>query len=172
MDITNHIGINYNTEYTTEEFDNILSKFNNLSMTDYYIDETFSELLSKQSVSTIIKFINMFRDINEFEFACDDYFYGHSLAGNIIFTIMCKATCDKIYVYKIMDHLLKQGMNVSGVCMKKVHGTKHSIDFFYNGGCYYFTIKEKIGNKDIFVLCDTIILIKILKRYIIQLVEN
>ena len=142
MDIAKHIGINDNTEYTTEEFNNILSKFNNLNMKDYYINSEFADLLSRQSVSTITKFINMFRDVDEFELELEhvSYTHRHSLAGNIIYIIMCKATCEKIYVYKIMDYLFKQGMDAAAVCIKRAKDITYDIIYFCD--CYVFINKE------------------------------
>ena len=131
MDIAEYIGIDYKSKYTAEELNNILSKFNNLNMGDYYVDGTFAKLFSEQPISTVIKFIDMFKDINEFEMSCG-FQCCYSLAGNTILMINNKSIYDKLYVYKIIDYLLKQDMNTAALCIEKSNGTMYDITYFHN----------------------------------------
>ena len=129
MNIIKYIGIDCTIKYTTNKFNNILSKFDKFDMGDFYIDYIFTRLLGKQHVSTIIKFIDMFQDINDFE---ADYGSTRvdSLAGNIICMIIGMNQCDKIRVYKIIDHLLKLNMNTSA--MYSVGGKVYGINYHDN----------------------------------------
>ena len=134
MDLGKYIGINYDKTYTTYELGNIFSKFNNLHMKDYRINHRLDSLLGKQSVSTIIKFIDMFKDINEFEargYSSDNY----SLAGNILLMISNVKINNKTYVYIIMDHLLKKNMNTSIICVNTTIGR---VEYNSTNYIYYF----------------------------------
>ena len=100
-------------KYTNKELDNIFSKFNNLDVGNYRIDSYMIELLSKTKYPVIIKFINMFDDINKFDNVFNKIRHTWTLAGNIVLTIMRMCKNKRVYVYKIMDHLLKLNMNVT-----------------------------------------------------------
>ena len=114
MDIIKYVGIDYNFKYSTEELNNILSKFNNLNVGDYCFTARCVHFLSVQNISTIIAFINMFEDVNETEAPVMSSYY-YSLAGTIVRMIWI-SKFKKTYVYKMMDHLLKKNMNVSAIC--------------------------------------------------------
>ena len=135
MDIGEYIGINYHTKYTTNELNNILSNFNNLDFGKFNMDNPIHTLLNNQDSSTIIKFIDMFKNINEFETKCcvpshPASFRCYSLAGNIILRITSKNDYNKICVYKIMDHLLKLNMNTKAISVNQYQKITHGIDNF------------------------------------------
>ena len=137
MDIGKYIGIDYNTIYTTNELNNILSKFNNLDIAKFDMDGKIRQLLQKYDASATISFINMFRNINDLEMVWDE---GHrySLAANIMMIITNKIDYDKIYVYKIVDHLLKlsAAMNMEIIYVKR-YGFTCGISFINNNWMYF-----------------------------------
>ena len=47
MDMGDYIGIDYHKKYTTIEFNNILSKFDNLNMRKFRMDNRILELLAQ-----------------------------------------------------------------------------------------------------------------------------
>ena len=81
----------------------------------------------QQIASTTIKFIDMFKDINEIE-ASSYTSRKYSLCGNIILMITYKNIDDGICVYKIMNHLLKLNMDTSIMFVDK-DGVKFGIEF-------------------------------------------
>ena len=129
MDIGKYIGIEYD-RYSTVEFNNILDKFKNLNMKDYYMTEYFINILAEQQISTIIKFINMFENVNNFEAEREGNLHKHSLAGNIIYMISCMND-NKICVYKIIDHLFKLNMNSEKLCTS-TNGETYGLDYYIN----------------------------------------
>ena len=129
MDIGKYIGIDYYGEYATNELNNILSKFYNLDYGKFSPDDNIHSLLDDHDASTTIKFINMFQNINKFG-AKKIYLFNYSLAGNIISMLMYKYAHDKIYVYKVMDHLFKLNMNIEKICIDEKCKTKHGMDIF------------------------------------------
>ena len=116
MDISKYIGIKYHLKYTAKDLDNMLSKFNNLDMGNYYATRELAILLRKQSVQTIINFINMFKDVNQYEYLRANYNSVHSLSGFILAMIRLMHTNNQVCIYKIMDHLLKLNMNTLQMC--------------------------------------------------------
>ena len=129
MDIGEYIGLNYYKQYTTDELNNKFSKFNNLDMKNFYIKYNLITFLREQDASSIIKFVDMFKDINEFE----DIYCGYSLAGNIISVIISKHYSHKIHVYKIMDHMLKMNMNIKAIYNDNV--MKYGIKIMWHKRC-------------------------------------
>lgn len=153
MDIGEYIGINYNRDYKTNELNNILSKFSNLDMKNYYMQAKFIRLLRNQHVSTITKFIDMFKDVNEFEAMCGAL-YEHSLAGKIIYIIMRMHKSNEICVYKILDHLFKSNMNTKVLARGRNGGITYGVDFLQdNDQCAnyenYITLKYVFNNYNI-----------------------
>ena len=154
MYISDYIGIDYNIEYTTDELNNMLSKFNNLDMENYYMDEKIIFLLESTHISSIIKFIDIFQDINKFEDGCEQKY---SLVGNIICMITRTKIHNEICVYKIMDHLLKRNMNTL-MCHiteledggnKKTYGIEH---YHYNDYAIknnYYVVQYMINNHNV-----------------------
>ena len=117
MNLSEYLGFNYITRYTTDELYDMFSKHNNLDVTKFAYDIYFLGVLhriQKHDVHLFIKFIDMFEDINKNVVAINrqknDSFY--SLAGRIIMLVCYGGSCDEIYVYKIVDYLLKKNMSV------------------------------------------------------------
>ena len=153
MNISKYIGIDYDTKYTTKELDNTLSKFNNLNISKHCIDKKFVYLLMNQPVSIIIKFIDMFRDINKFEITNDYSTYCYSITGIAIHAIICSTKYHKIHVYKIMDHLLKLNANTTAISMveetRMLYGFDHYDKCLFYGTNNYKTIKYVIDNYNV-----------------------
>ena len=147
MQIDDHIGIDCNVEYATEDLNNILSKFENLNIKKFHINIIPLYFLSKQDSSSIIKFIDMFDNINKFQ-KRTSMDIAYSLAGLIIYTLTLMKTYNKISVYKIMDHMLKKNMDTK-VIYKSVgfafDTIKKGIDCFHLG-CYGHCENYKIVN--------------------------
>ena len=111
MQLSKYLDIKY-TYYTIEELNNIFSKHNNLDMAEFYVDDDLIKLLyGYQNSSLIIKFINMFKDINAFEIADPSY----SLAGNVVIAMLSMKKHYRV-TYKVMDYMLKLGANMSTLC--------------------------------------------------------
>ena len=98
----------YLETYNADKLDEIFSKYTNLDIKLYYITEPFCHLLAEQKSSTIIKFINMFQNVNEED--CGRYGLHLTLAENIIYVIATMWSYNGKDVYVIMDHLLKLGV--------------------------------------------------------------
>ena len=146
MDIGKYIGLDRDIEYTTDELNNIFSKFDNLNMGNFRINGFMISFLNKQNSSLIIKFINMFKDINEFESTHDDHCY--SLAGNILFVIRSMCTNNKTCVYKIMDHMLEMNMNINRTAINCVE--TYGMEFYgpnrYNNINNYNNVTYIVNN--------------------------
>ena len=125
MEIGEYIGLKYDTQYTENELGIMFSKFSNLSMGQFYAGYIIISLLSKQNISIIIKFIDMFRDINEFENSRN----GYSVAGNIIYAIKIMVNSNHILVYKIMDYMLRMNMNTKMIFV--IDKSTRGFDNFY-----------------------------------------
>ena len=152
MDIIKYLNINYSKNYTTIELNNIFSKFNNLNTKNYYMNEYVIGLLSRQHFSTIIKFINMFKDINEFEALHNNETEKYSLVGNILFVIV-NMNKNEISVYKIMDHLLKLNMDIEILGASTEDNKVYDIEFYtmnmYCSVQNYFMVLYMVCNFDI-----------------------
>ena len=142
MEIGEYIGLVHNTEYTANELNIVFSKFNNLSMGQFYVSSKIAVLLSKQNISIIIKFIDMFRDINEFENSRNRY----SVAGNILYIIKIMIKSNNILVYKIMDYMLRRNMNTEMLFI--INGTTIGIDYFIKHNCSenYYIVRYMANN--------------------------
>ena len=138
MDIGKYIGIDYDKTYTTNELNNILSKFNNLDIAKFDVDGKIRQLLQKYDASATINFINMFKNINDLGMPQDETSYRYSLAAHIMLVITRKSDHDKLYVYKIVDHLLKisAAMNTEIIYVKRYISTC-GIDFINNNWSYF-----------------------------------
>ena len=134
MSIGQWLG-DFGNHYTSNELGQIFSSFSNLTIDVFGITDSFLHLLSKQNVSTVIKFINMFVDINNFEtiISKSAYSYSCSVAGNIMRVIAAKHTEDKIFVYKIMDYLFKLGIdtNMEIMYIRDCNGLTYGIDYLH-----------------------------------------
>ena len=137
MNIREYIGIDYKKKYTINEFNNILLKYNNLDIKNYYMDGYCIKFLcklhdlDKHNIDPIINFINMFKDINEIEKKNINP-NRYSVAGNIILTLSYINARDETYVYKIMDFLLGKNTNMAKLsvsCRNNVKKT-HGIDAY------------------------------------------
>ena len=156
MEIGTFIGINYNIKYTTNELNNIFSKFSNLDMSNHYIHLRTVRLLSEQNGLTIINFANMFKDINGFEHVCS--FCGYTLAGYILYIIRSMNRDDKICVYNILDYMLKMNMEIKIMYIATnrdgTSTTTYDIDCFNSADSYnrhnnYNTFKYVMDNYNV-----------------------
>ena len=142
MDIVKYIGIKYNTKYTTTELNNILTKFNDLDFGKFYMTSDFAQLFRYFHVSVIINFINIFRYVDQMEGDNCGNRYRFSLAGNIIYMLTTIRTKCPIYMYKIMDHLLKLNMNTTIICTE--YSSEYGIEFYdyrnYHNKDNYYTV--------------------------------
>lgn len=153
MNIGEYLGINYETKYTKSDIDNIFSKFNNLDANKFRIDIRFIYLLQKTN-ACLIKFINMFKDINEF---APPNNVSYSLAGDVIRTMVWADTKNQIHVYEIMDHMSKLNMDTTSICIvKKTNGhiKKYGIKSFIKNHRYinietYETVNYMINNYNV-----------------------
>ena len=152
MNISEYIGINYNTIYTAKELGIILSKFNNLDILEHYTDRRFVYLLTDQPVSIIIKFIDMFKDVNKFESTNYYSAYCYSITGIAICAIIYSIKYNEIHVYKIMDHLLKLNADTTVISIDRRVGRLYGIDHyersFYDADNYK-TIKYVVDNYNV-----------------------
>ena len=151
MEISEYMGINYETKYTTNELSNLFSKFTNLKMGDYHMDHVITDLLVKQNSLLVIEFINMFKDINEFEHSRDEYHRAYSLAGSILRIIRFLRKKNQVHVYKIMDHLLKLNMDITQMYFipKQMYGIGRFDHTYYNNGQNHDTVMYMVNNYDV-----------------------
>ena len=156
MEIGIFIGINLDTKYTTNELNNIFSKFSNLDMKNYYMNFYTVRLLSEQNDLTIINFVSMFKDINGFEYAYK--FRRYTVAGYILHIIKSMNKDNKIYVYNILDYMLKMNMDIriihTTTIQDGIKTTKYGIDCFNSAGDYnchnnYRTFKYVMDNYNV-----------------------
>lgn len=129
MQIDEYLGVDYSN---TNDWDNIFSKHNNLDYGLFTVPIWFIESLSNQKAHVIIKFIDIFRNINKFDFG--SIYSGSTLVYEIILalTLMDK---NKIDVYKIMNHLFKLDMDTSKILIVggQIYGIKYYTSIkFYN----------------------------------------
>ena len=150
MEIGEYIGLDYGKQYTKDELNNIFSKFNNLSMRNFCVKISAICLLNKQDSSLIIKFINMFKDINELE--NERLGQQYSVAGNILYIIRSMRTNKNICVYKIMYHMLELNMNINITCVGG-RRTENCLEYYnasrYNNINNYDVVKYVVANYNV-----------------------
>lgn len=151
MKFSKYMGISHKTKYTTNELSNIFSKFTNLKMGDYYIDHKFIDLMGEQNSSLVIKFINMFKDINEFEYSYGDDHDTYSLAGTVICMIRFSNEAKQVCICKIMDHLLKLNMDMSQMyfIVKRMNGIDRFGYKYYNNKQNHDAVMYMVNNYNV-----------------------
>ena len=159
MNIATHFGIDCDTKYTINEFNNLFSKYTDLDMSKFYITNDFLRLLiNYKNAHMMIKFIDVFEDVNKFE-TYDRISNKYSLAGNMMLAIThmeydTNIVTNNICVYKIMDHLLKRNMDVTAICVNNktslnIHGIEVIRKRNYDDQNNYDMIQYIINNWDI-----------------------
>ena len=126
MDIGEYFGIKYHGKHN---FDQIFTSHNNLDFAKFTISGTFINILSHRKTFIIIKFINMFKDVNCFEHINSRH-NRLTLCGTIMSAIRSMKHKNTIGIYTIMDHLFKLNMDVA-----KIAASYHSTYGVY----YYLT---------------------------------
>lgn len=155
MDIDEYLGITYDNKRFCDgtDLNDIFSKHANLKVELYYMNTYFLTLLGEQNAITIIKFINMFQDVNKTEYNYNSF--GYTLAKNIIFIIKKMPTYNKKNVFMIMDHLLKLDVDIAVANSYIVSGIFACIEHFniVTYMCNYYHIikntRSLINNHDI-----------------------
>ena len=133
MEIGKYFGIDYKKKYTTNEFNNILLKYNNLDIKKYRVDGSFFELLrdlSKHDIDLIINFINMFKDVNGMEAVNHTVGYiCYSVSGIVMLILSYIHTHDETHIYKITDFLLKNSADMSKLRVFEHNGGEKKVVF-------------------------------------------
>ena len=106
----------------TNDFHEIFSKHNNLDFGSFCMNIRLIKLLSKKNISTIIKFINMFIDVNKFESRPIYAMHKFTLSGYMLY--MIPFMNNKMDIYTIVEHLLKRNMDTNKLCFEfdDLHG--------------------------------------------------
>ena len=149
MDIKKYLNID---DINTNNLNDTFLEHSCVDIKNIYISNSFCQLLAKQNVTTIINFINMFKDVDKFE-AHNMSAHRLTLGGNIMLVMswMRVTNQNKNNVHIIVDHLLKLNMdaNMLGeVTYPRTDGFI-TLDFFskfFNNKYTYYYITNIINN--------------------------
>ena len=109
MYIHKYLGITYDNNGFSNaiKLDEIFSKHTKLDIRSYFVRMDFMNLLAEQPISTIMNFINMFRDADEKDPL--DVGTGYTLPENMLLLVY-NMSYDKKKIYMIFDHMQKLDM--------------------------------------------------------------
>ena len=156
MDIDKYLGIENSATkiYTVDEFNDILTGHKNLDRKQFYMVGRFFNLLQEyKSVPVTIKFLDMFKDIGELA-PLGHSTYHCSVAVIIIRQIQHMDIYDKIYVYKIMDHILKKNVDMTILGSRTdgndtiIYGINDYCDYNYGNIDNNNVVKDITSNYD------------------------